>query len=69
MANVGIFDRLLRLLLSSVLFYFGLFIFADSALGTGVAIAACIPLFTSLVGFCPLYRLLGIRTCPLKKAS
>ena len=26
-----------------------------------------VPLLTGLVGYCPLYSLLGIRTCPLPK--
>jgi len=26
-----------------------------------------IPLITGLVGFCPLYPMLGLSTCPLKK--
>jgi len=26
-----------------------------------------VPLLTGLIGYCPLYSLLGIRTCPLPK--
>ncbi|WP_308390082.1 DUF2892 domain-containing protein [Acidithiobacillus sp. AMEEHan] len=26
-----------------------------------------VPLLTGLVGWCPLYSLLGLRTCPLRK--
>jgi hypothetical protein len=28
-----------------------------------------VPLATALLGSCPLYTLLGISTCPMKKAS
>ena len=28
-----------------------------------------VPLLTGLVGFCPLYRVLGIRTCPAPSAK
>jgi hypothetical protein len=28
-----------------------------------------IPLATALIGWCPAYRLLGIRTCPVTKTS
>jgi len=28
-----------------------------------------VPLFTGLFGFCPLYKVLGMRTCPLAKES
>lgn len=26
-----------------------------------------VPLLTGLIGFCPLYRLLGISTCPMRR--
>ena len=28
-----------------------------------------VPLLTGLVGFCPLYRLLGLSTCPIHRNS
>jgi maleylacetoacetate isomerase/maleylpyruvate isomerase len=30
-----------------------------------VSAARLVPLFTGLVGFCPLYRLVGVNTCKL----
>ena len=27
-----------------------------------------VPLLTGIVGFCPAYRLIGLNTCPVKKA-
>ncbi|GAB4377568.1 MAG: hypothetical protein Kow00121_27360 [Elainellaceae cyanobacterium] len=69
MMNIGMLDRLVRLLLAVALLYLGLFFYAHSALGLGLTIAAFIPLLTALVGVCPLYRLLGICTCPAKKPS
>lgn len=60
--NVGSLDRLIRLLLSSVLIYLGLFLFNGSALGIGLAIAGSVLLATALIGFCGLYKLLGIHT-------
>ena len=60
--NVGSIDRLIRLLLASVLFYSGLFLYSGSALGIGLVVAGSIPLITALFGFCGLYRLLGIHT-------
>ncbi|MGQ9871661.1 YgaP family membrane protein [Leptodesmis sp.] len=60
--NVGLLDRLIRVLLASVLLYLGLFLYNGSALGIGLLIAGGILFVTALVGFCGLYRLLGIRT-------
>jgi hypothetical protein len=60
--NVGSLDRLIRLLLASVLFYLGLFLYGGSALGIGLVVMGSVLLVTALVGFCGLYRLLGIRT-------
>jgi hypothetical protein len=60
--NVGSIDRLIRLLLASVLFYLGLFIYSNTPLGIGLIIVGSLSLVTGLVGFCGLYSLLGIRT-------
>ncbi len=61
--NIGTFDRLVRLALATLLLYSGLWIFAGTQLGIGLAIASAIPALTAIVGVCPLYSLLGIKTC------
>lgn len=60
-SNVGGIDRVLRIAV-------GIVLIALAATGTvgwwgwlGV-----VPLLTGLVGFCALYPLLGLNTCPLK---
>ena len=60
--NVGALDRVIRLILAGVLLYLGLNIYASSALGIGLAIAALIPALTAILGSCALYGLLGINT-------
>lgn len=62
--NLGSIDRLIRLLLASVLFYLGLFPYVNSTWGIGLVFAGGVLLISALVGFCGLYRLLGIRTNP-----
>lgn len=60
--NVGTLDRGIRLLLASVLLYLGLFFYGGSALGIALSGAGGVLLITGLVGFCGLYRLLGLHT-------
>ncbi len=60
-ANVGGIDKILRIVL-------GLALVAWAVLGGPVwAWIGIVPLGTGLVGFCPLYPLIGISTCTAKK--
>ena len=61
-ANVGGIDRILRIVVGIVLI--GL-----AALGIVGAWGwiGVVPLLTGLFSWCPLYPLLGINTCPMKK--
>lgn len=61
--NVGGLDRTLRIVI-------GLVLIALTLTGTvGVwGWLGVVPLATGLIGFCPLYPLLGLNTCPMKKA-
>ena len=60
--NEGRIDRLLRILV-------GLAVIALVFVGpkTNWGWLGLIPLVTGLVGFCPLYRLLGLNTCPTSR--
>ncbi|MFN4147986.1 MAG: DUF2892 domain-containing protein [Rhodocyclaceae bacterium] len=59
--NVGGIDRVLRIVV-------GLALIAWALMGGPVwAWIGIVPLGTGLVGFCALYPLLGISTCPSKK--
>jgi hypothetical protein len=63
-ANVGGIDKILRI-------GAGVALLAFFALGEGTArywgLVGLVPLGTGLFGFCPLYPLLGINTCPAKR--
>ncbi|WP_071515060.1 DUF2892 domain-containing protein [Geitlerinema sp. PCC 9228] len=61
-ANVGISDRIVRLLLAGGLFYLGFGVYENSALGIGLDVVGGILALTAIIGFCGLYRLLGIST-------
>ena len=58
MTNVGTIDRILRVVVGLALISLA-FVGPQTPWGwIGV-----IPLVTALVGFCPAYRLIGVRTC------
>ena len=59
--NEGTLDRVLRLLL-------GLFLLSLICWGprTLLGLVGLVPLATGLVGSCPLYRVVGVKTCPAK---
>jgi hypothetical protein len=59
--NEGTIDRVLRVILGLVLISL-VFVGPQTVWGwVGV-----VPLLTGLVGYCPLYSVFGIRTCPMK---
>jgi hypothetical protein len=61
-ANVGSLDRMLRIVVGLALLSL-IFVGPQTLWG----LLGVIPLATALVGFCPAYALLGIRTCPLTR--
>ncbi|MGR3761827.1 YgaP family membrane protein [Roseobacteraceae bacterium NS-SX3] len=60
--NEGTLDRILRIILGLVLLSL---VFAGPQTYWGLI--GLVPLLTGLAGYCPLYRLLGLSTCPLEK--
>ncbi len=66
--NMGTIDRAARIaiaVLVAVLFFTNVI---SGTLGIVLMVAAAVFLGTSFMAFCPLYTLLGIRTCKVKKA-
>lgn len=60
-ANVGGIDKILRIVA-------GLGLIAWALLGGPVwAWIGVVPLATGLINFCPVYPILGMSTCPVKK--
>jgi len=65
--NMGSVDKIIRLIIAAVLgflFYNGTI---TGTLGIVAVVVAAVFALTSLVSFCPLYTLLGINTCLVKK--
>jgi len=64
--NVGTIDAIIRFILAvvvAVLIFRGIL---TGALAVILGIAAAALVITGLIGWCGLYALLGIRTCPKK---
>jgi hypothetical protein len=62
-SNVGSFDRIVRFLLAVTLLYGGLIAYRGTTLAIGLDIASALLALSAAVGFCGIYRLLGISTC------
>jgi hypothetical protein len=60
--NLGTVDRLIRLILASTLFYFGLLVYSGSTLGIALTIGGAVLTVTAVVASCLLYGLFGINT-------
>ncbi len=61
-ANVGGIDRILRVLAGIALL--ALTLTGQIGLWGWIGV---VPLATGLFSFCPLYRVLGLNTCPMKR--
>ncbi len=60
--NVASWDRILRVVLGIVLLYLGLAGVVTGGLGIVFDILGVVFAVTGLVGFCPIYAALGLRT-------
>lgn len=64
--NEGTLDRTLRVLLGLGLLSAGWFGVITGTPGLLLKVFGFVPLLTGLAGWCPLYAVLGIRTCPAR---
>ncbi len=62
--NEGNLDRILRVVIGAALIL-GYFMNGDGAY-SWLYLLGIIPLVTGLIGSCPIYSILGLRTCPMK---
>ena len=65
--NEGTVDRALRIIVGLALLVWFL---VDQGLGIWhyAKLIGIVPLVTGVIGSCPLYSILGISTCPMKRA-
>ncbi len=64
---MGVADRVLRIIIAiaiGALYFTG---YLHAWWGIALLVVAIIFVITSFVGFCPAYRILGIKTCAVKQ--
>jgi hypothetical protein len=64
--NVGSADRVIRIVLGAVIL--SLFFIYPDASWRYYTLIGIVPILTALAGTCPLYSILGLSTCPVRKA-
>jgi uncharacterized membrane protein YtjA (UPF0391 family) len=65
--NMGTADKVVRIILAIIaayLYYSGI---VEGTWGIVLLVLAIVFVLTSLISFCPLYALVGLNTCPVKK--
>jgi len=67
--NEGTLDRVIRLVLAVAAAAGAVAVGLGTVLGVVLAVVAVILLVTAAVGFCPLYRVMGLSTCPVGTGS
>jgi hypothetical protein len=65
--NVGSIDRILRIVVGAALL---LWFFVDQGSGFWhyAKLIGIVPILTAIFSTCPLYSILGLSTCPVKRA-
>ena len=65
--NMGSADKIIRYILAAVFFYLYFTGAVTGIIGIILLILGIAFVLTSLIGFCGLYKILGISTCPAPK--
>jgi hypothetical protein len=66
--NVGYIDRIARVIIGVALLAFAIPIGFPPTGWNWIGLIGIVPLVTAVFGYCPLYSVLGLSTCPLKRA-
>lgn len=65
--NMGSADKIIRFILAAIVAVLYFTNTITGTLGIVLLVLAGVFVLTSLVSFCPLYKLVGLNTCPVKK--
>ncbi|NJO34099.1 MAG: DUF2892 domain-containing protein [Rhodospirillales bacterium] len=63
--NVGSYDRIARVIVGLALLAFA---FMSASPYAWIGYIGIVPILTAAAGWCPAYMLLGLNTCPAKRA-
>lgn len=64
--NMGGFDIVIRLVIAFIIAYLFYVDYISGAVGMVLLVVSGVFIGTSLAGFCPLYKFLGVSTCKKK---
>lgn len=64
---MGSADRIIRIILATVVAFLYYNKTITGTLGIVLLVLAGVFVLTSLISFCPLYKLAGLNTCPVKR--
>ena len=67
--NMGTVDRVARVAIGLALIAYAIPVGFTSTGWNWIGWIGVIPLLTAAFGFCPLYTMLGMSTCPAKRAN
>ena len=66
-ANVGSTDKIVRVVLALGAVVLAFVAGIGSAMGIVLLVVGVVLAATALTGFCPIYRVLGMSTCPVRR--
>jgi hypothetical protein len=66
-ANVGSTDKIVRVVLALAAAVLAFVTGIGSAMGIVLLVVGVVLAATALTGFCPIYRVLGVSTCPVRR--
>lgn len=67
--NMGNVDRILRVVFAALVIVFYVAGIIDGTLAIVLSVLGGVFLLTSFVGYCPIYAVVGLNTCPAKTAE
>ena len=68
-ANMGPIDRVARLAIGLTLIAYAIPLGFPPTGWNWVGWIGVVPILTGVIGYCPLYTVLGVSTCPARRAS